>query len=156
MSRSGRQFCPSQRKKKVLMDSKRTHSAGKWESLKGSNACKQSPEDDDFDSDMSGMEVAHALTSLTQRGRHVNNLGSCAQHGSHTCSDFTANVPVESSSSSSVGSVAIESCGWRFQIPERKPGLKGVSFLSFQHRLFFSSPVSIAWPGTDFGRNINS
>ena len=42
------------------------------------------------------------------------------------------------------GPAAIEACGWRFQVPEWKPGQKGC-FERFSLRMFWL-PVSKAWP----------
>ena len=88
----------------------------KRESLKGGTAFKHYPEDVDLDRDMSGMEVAHALTRLTQEGIHefANNVPPVIVQALFclvpTLTSFQQ-VPVESSSSAAVGTVAIESCG---------------------------------------------
>ena len=123
---------------------KGTPSSGKTESLKGGSAFMQSLEDDDLDSGMSGMEVAHALGRLTQGRIHecVNNvLPEMVQALWVLVPNMVPTpaltslqkVPVESSSSAS-----------RFLSGNQA---KRVSLLKVSSTgCFSSSPVSKAWP----------
>ena len=90
------------------------------------------------------MEVAHALTRLTQGRVHefVNNVPPEMVQALlglvPTLTSFQIGR-VESSSSSAVGSVAIESRGWRSQNPERTPGQKGRLILKCPAQVVFQS-----------------
>ena len=106
---------PKSRKKKVLMKLKAS-SGKKRESLKGSSAFKHYFENVDLDRDKSGMKVAHTLARLTQGGIHefVNNVPPDMVQALRFVPNVVTSlqkVLVESSSSSAVGLVAIESCG---------------------------------------------
>ena len=101
---------PRMRTSKVLMKLKGTPSGKKRESLTHMSAkLKSSDGLDEF--------VEHC---------HSDVLNSLMKYAPET-----ASISQESLSSSAVGSAAKESCGWRSQFPEWKPGQKRVFFSRF-------------------------